>query len=88
VLTDSGGIQEEAPSLGKRVIVMREVTERSEGMTTGLVRLTGANRDRIVADATEALTGKWPVVSEGRDVYGDGHASGRILDAIIARRGD
>lgn len=87
MLTDSGGIQEEAPSLGKRVIVMRKVTERSEGVATGLVRLAGANRDRIVADASDALTGRWPA-GAGQDVYGDGRASERILDALLARRAD
>jgi UDP-N-acetylglucosamine 2-epimerase (non-hydrolysing) len=85
VLTDSGGIQEEAPSLAKRVIVMRDVTERSEGLETGLIRLAGANRDRIVQYAEDALTNQWPVSTEGRDVYGDGRASERILQAILAR---
>jgi UDP-N-acetylglucosamine 2-epimerase (non-hydrolysing) len=85
VLTDSGGIQEEAPSLGKRVVVMREVTERNEGIATGFVRLAGANRDRIIAYVTDALTGVWPAGCEGRDVYGDGRASERILDAMLTR---
>jgi UDP-N-acetylglucosamine 2-epimerase (non-hydrolysing) len=86
VLTDSGGIQEEAPSLGARVVVMREMTERAEGMNTGLVRLAGANRDRITAHVVDALTGAWLAGREGRDVYGDGHASERILDTILDRR--
>jgi UDP-N-acetylglucosamine 2-epimerase (non-hydrolysing) len=86
VLTDSGGIQEEAPSLGARVIVMRAMTERSEGMNTGLVRLAGANRDRIKAHVVDALTGAWVAGREGHDVYGDGRASERILDTILNRR--
>jgi UDP-N-acetylglucosamine 2-epimerase len=86
ILSDSGGVQEEAPSLGVRVVVMRDVTERSEGIETGLVRLAGTNRDRIMQYATEALTGAWPVQGQGRDIYGDGRASDRIVDAILARR--
>jgi len=82
ILTDSGGIQEEAPSLGLRVVVMRALTERGEGIDTGLIRLAGANRDRIVAHAVDALTGNWAVGREGRDVYGDGRASERILDVF------
>jgi UDP-N-acetylglucosamine 2-epimerase (non-hydrolysing) len=82
ILTDSGGIQEEAPSLGLRVVVMRALTERGEGIDTGLIRLAGANRDRIVANAVDALTGKWIAGHEGRDVYGDGRASERILAAL------
>lgn len=84
ILTDSGGIQEEAPSLGSRVVVMRAITERSEGIDTGLIRLAGADRDRIVAHAMEALTGKWIAGREGRDVYGDGRASERVLAAFLS----
>ena len=65
ILSDSGGVQEEAPSLGQRVIVMRDVTERAEGIDTGLVRLAGTDRDRIVRFATEALTGAWPRAAQG-----------------------
>ena len=83
VLTNSGGIQEEAPSLGVRVVVMRAMTERTEGMNTGLVRLAGANRERITAHVVDALTGAWVAGREGRDVYGDGRASRRILDTIL-----
>jgi UDP-N-acetylglucosamine 2-epimerase len=86
ILSDSGGVQEEAPSLGQRVIVMREVTERAEGIDTGLVRLAGTDMDRIVQFATEALTGTWPTQRQGRDVYGDGRASERIVEAILGRR--
>ncbi len=86
ILSDSGGVQEEAPSLGQRVIVMRDVTERAEGIDTGLVRLAGTDRDRIVQFATEALTGTWPAQRQGHDVYGDGRASERIVEAILGRR--
>ena len=86
ILSDSGGVQEEAPSLGARVIVMRDVTERAEGLETGLVRLAGTDRDRIVQYAVDALTGSWSALAQGRDVYGDGRASERIVDAILARR--
>jgi UDP-N-acetylglucosamine 2-epimerase (non-hydrolysing) len=85
ILTDSGGIQEEAPSLGLRVIVMREMTERSEGLEIGLVRLAGTNRDRIIANALDALSGTWVAGQEGHDIYGDGRSSERILTAIIGR---
>jgi UDP-N-acetylglucosamine 2-epimerase len=86
VITDSGGIQEEAPSLGVRVIVMRQVTERAEGMETGLIRLAGTDADHIIADATDALTGSWPADQGSRDVYGDGCAAERILAALLAAR--
>jgi UDP-N-acetylglucosamine 2-epimerase (non-hydrolysing) len=86
ILSDSGGVQEEAPSLGVRVIVMRDVTERAEGIETKLVRLAGTNRDRIVQYAVDALSGVWPEQTQGRDIYGDGRASERIIDAIVARR--
>lgn len=86
ILSDSGGVQEEAPSLGKRVIVMRDVTERAEGIDTGLVRLAGTDEGRVVQFATEALTDVWPAQRQGHDVYGDGRASERIVEAILARR--
>jgi UDP-N-acetylglucosamine 2-epimerase (non-hydrolysing) len=82
VLTDSGGIQEEAPSLGIRVIVMRQVTERGEGLSTDFVRLAGTDGEQIVADAADALTGRWPVGQSGRDIYGEGYAAKRIVAAL------
>ncbi|MCC6779571.1 MAG: UDP-N-acetylglucosamine 2-epimerase, partial [Hyphomicrobiales bacterium] len=87
VLTDSGGIQEEAPSLGVPVIVLREKTERSEGLGSGLVRLAGTDRDRIVGDATEALSGQWRAAREPSDVYGGGHAARKILATLLTRNG-
>jgi len=83
LLTDSGGIQEEAPSLGKRVIVMRQVTERTEGLQTALVRLAGTNGDSIITDATDALSGRWPADQGIGDLYGDGLASERIVATLL-----
>ncbi len=82
ILTDSGGVQEEAPSLGKRVIVLREVTERGEGLGSGLIRLAGTQAAVIVKAAADALDGRWPEPAGGQDIYGDGHASQRIIDSL------
>lgn len=84
ILTDSGGIQEEAPSIGRRVIVMRRVTERPEGLASGLVRLAGTDTARIIAEASAALEGTWPQPAQGTDVYGDGSAAERIVAALGA----
>jgi UDP-N-acetylglucosamine 2-epimerase (non-hydrolysing) len=83
ILTDSGGIQEEAPSLGIRVIVMRQVTERGEGLGTDFVRLAGTDAERIVADVADALTGRWPLGQSGGDIYGEGYAAKRIIAALL-----
>ncbi len=79
ILTDSGGVQEEAPSLGKPVLVMREKTERPEGVHQGVVRLVGTDRDAIVSSVSEVLDAPsaWPACSE--NPYGDGHAAERIV---------
>ncbi len=84
VLTDSGGIQEEAPSLGKPVLVMREVTERPEAVTAGTVRLVGANSERIVANAAELLSdsNRYAEMSKACNPYGDGKACERIVAAL------
>jgi UDP-N-acetylglucosamine 2-epimerase len=82
ILTDSGGVQEEAPSLGKRVIVLRDVTERNEGLGSGLIRLAGTRTEAIVDAATDALDGRWPEAASGQDIYGDGQASARILATL------
>lgn len=84
VLTDSGGVQEEAPGLGKPVLVMRETTERPEGVDAGTVELVGARADRIVAGVTELLTDEaaYRRMSEAVNPYGDGRAAGRIIDRI------
>lgn len=87
IMTDSGGVQEEAPSLGKRVIVMRESTERTEGLDTPYIRLAGSNREAIVSQARDALSGLWAKPESGSDIYGDGLASHRILEALRLRHG-
>ena len=84
VLTDSGGLQEEAPSLGKPVLVMRDTTERPEGIAAGTALLTGANADAIVLHATRLLTDSrvYETMVAAQNPYGDGHAAGRIVDGI------
>jgi UDP-N-acetylglucosamine 2-epimerase (non-hydrolysing) len=86
VLTDSGGIQEEAPSLGKPVLVMREVTERPEAVEAGTVRLVGANRERIVANVSELLDDQesYLAMTRAHNPYGDGTACRRIVDVLKA----
>lgn len=84
VLTDSGGIQEEAPSLGKPVLVMRDLTERPEAVQAGTVILVGANRDRIVENVSELLDNDstYERMSRAHNPYGDGKASARIIDVL------
>lgn len=84
ILTDSGGIQEEAPALGKPVLVLREQTERPEVVEQGGALLVGAHKVRIVEAATVLLedTGLYARMAQSRNPYGDGHAAGRILEAI------
>lgn len=86
LITDSGGIQEEAPSLGKPVLVMREKTERPEAVEAGTVKLVGTDEDRIVAEATRLLEdlGEYARMTRVHNPYGDGHASPRIAAAIAA----
>src|SRR5690606_1723210 len=85
VLTDSGGIQEEAPSLGKPVLVMREVTERPEAVEAGTVRLVGTDYERIVAEATRLLDDEhvYRRMSVAHNPYGDGCASRRIAEILL-----
>jgi UDP-N-acetylglucosamine 2-epimerase (non-hydrolysing) len=90
ILTDSGGIQEEAPALGKPVLVLRDVTERPEGIECGVARLVGTAEARIVAEASRLLSDPdaYARMASGRSPYGDGHASSRIrcvLEALAAR---
>jgi len=89
ILTDSGGVQEEAPSLGVPVLVMRDVTERGEGLTAGTARLVGTEPDRIVAEATALLDdpAHRARMSRRHDAYGDGRACGRAADALWERYG-
>lgn len=86
ILTDSGGIQEEAPALGKPVLVMRDTTERPEGVESGTLKLTGTTADRIYRETEKLLTDKKAYESMSRAVnpYGDGHASEKIEKALIA----
>jgi UDP-N-acetylglucosamine 2-epimerase (non-hydrolysing) len=84
ILTDSGGVQEEAPSLGKPVLVMRESTERPEGVEAGAVKLVGPHAKRIVAETLHLLTDRaaYDAMARVANPYGDGHAAGRIIEAI------
>jgi UDP-N-acetylglucosamine 2-epimerase (non-hydrolysing) len=86
ILTDSGGIQEEAPSLGKPVLVLRDVTERPEGVEAGVAILVGTDEDRIVAEASRLLADRQAYDAMARMInpYGDGKAAGRILDVLLA----
>ena len=79
VITDSGGIQEEAPSLGKPVLVMREVTERPEGIAAGFLRLVGTSAPRIVENAKHFLAGTDTGLAGRPNPYGDGRAAERIV---------
>ena len=84
VLTDSGGVQEEAPSLGKPVLVMRDTTERPEGVAAGTAILTGPQAEEIARQATRLLTDPeaYGAMARARNPYGDGHAAGRIVEAL------
>ncbi len=86
VLTDSGGIQEEAPSLGKPVLVMRDTTERPEAVAAGTVKLVGTDADVIVREVSRLLTDKayYEQMSFAHNPYGDGKACTRIIEAIKA----
>ena len=85
ILTDSGGIQEEAPSLGKPVIVLRDTTERPEGIVAGTLKLAGTNEETIYSLIDELLSDKeeYERMSKASNPYGDGQASKRIVDAIV-----
>tara|TARA_A100001015_G_C15017006_1_gene726017 strand:- start:501 stop:1637 length:1137 start_codon:yes stop_codon:yes gene_type:complete len=84
VLTDSGGIQEEAPGIGKPVLVMRDVTERPEGISSGTVKLVGTSSDAIIGEVSKLLDDKkeYSKMSKAVNPYGDGNAADRILSAI------
>ena len=86
ILTDSGGVQEEAPSLGKPVLVMRDTTERPEAVAAGTVRLVGANRANIVAGISELMENPavYQQMTRATNPYGDGRASERIVDFLAA----
>lgn len=84
IITDSGGVQEEAPSLGRPVLVMRETTERPEAVEAGCVKLVGANTGRIVSEAIELLdnAGAYAAMARAQNPYGDGKAASRILRGL------
>jgi len=86
VLTDSGGLQEEAPSFGVPVLVMRSVTERPEGVQAGTVRLVGTDPDVIVTQARQLLDDPlvYAAMAQAINPYGDGKAAMRIVSAILA----
>lgn len=85
VLTDSGGIQEEAAGLGKPTLVLREVTERPEGVEAGVLRLVGSNKERIVREAARLLDNPDAYAEMARmtSLFGDGKAAGRIVEALL-----
>jgi UDP-N-acetylglucosamine 2-epimerase (non-hydrolysing) len=87
VITDSGGIQEEAPGLGKPVLVLRDVTERPEAIQYGTVRLVGADNSKIVRETTRLLQDEkeYHKMARATNPYGDGFASQRIVDALMGR---
>lgn len=84
IMTDSGGVQEEAPSLGKPVLVLRDTTERPEGVTAGTLKLVGTDHDQVKKEMLNLLDNKdnYQKMAEASNPYGDGHASERILAAI------
>ena len=84
VLTDSGGIQEEAPGLGKPVLVMRDTTERPEALQAGTVKLVGTNYNKIVNEVSALLdnSAHYDAMSKAVNPYGDGLACSRIVEAL------
>ena len=86
ILTDSGGIQEEAPGLGKPVLVLRDTTERPEGIEAGTLKLAGTNEETIYKLTKEMLTDKsvYESMSKATNPYGDGKACERIIDKILS----
>lgn len=87
IMTDSGGIQEEAPSLGKPVLVLRDTTERPEGIAAGTLKLVGTDEEVIYRETRALLEDaeQYKKMSAASNPYGDGHASERIADAIVRR---
>ena len=84
IITDSGGVQEEAPSLGKPVLVMRDTTERPEAVNAGTVKLVGTNYDEIVDNVSSLLEDNdaYEIMAQSVNPYGDGKASRRIVEAL------
>jgi UDP-N-acetylglucosamine 2-epimerase (non-hydrolysing) len=90
VLTDSGGLQEEAPSLGVPVLVLREVTERPEGIEAGTLKLVGTETSRILREANRLLDDPFAYaeMAKAANPYGDGHAAERIIAALLQAEDD
>lgn len=90
ILTDSGGIQEEAPALGKPVLVMRDMTERPEGLAAGTLKLVGTLEENIYKEASNLLTDRqiYENMSKAVNPYGDGHASERIVQVLLNQYGE
>jgi UDP-N-acetylglucosamine 2-epimerase (non-hydrolysing) len=86
ILTDSGGIQEEAPAFGIPALVLREVTERPEGVSAGVLKLVGTATSRIVEEANRLLDdpSAHAEMARASNPYGDGNAAGRIVEALLA----
>ena len=84
ILTDSGGIQEEAPSLNKPVLVLRDVTERPEGVESGVLKIVGTDFEKIVTETNRLLNNReiYDEMTQLKNPYGDGQASHRIVDII------
>ena len=84
ILSDSGGIQEEAPSLGKPVLVLREVTERPEAVKAGVVKLVGTDTERIVSEASRLLGDRaaYDAMAHRANPFGDGTAAAQIVDVL------
>jgi UDP-N-acetylglucosamine 2-epimerase (non-hydrolysing) len=89
ILTDSGGIQEEAPSLGKPVLVTRDTTERPEAVTAGTVKLVGTNTNVIIAAMNRLLTDQiaYKKMCQAHNPYGDGRAAAKIVQTLLGLQG-
>ncbi len=89
IITDSGGVQEEAPSLGKPVLVMRDTTERPEAVGAGTVKLVGTSRAAIVKETLNLLQNPtdYARMSQAHNPYGDGHSVSRIVKAVLSKKG-
>jgi UDP-N-acetylglucosamine 2-epimerase (non-hydrolysing) len=85
ILTDSGGIQEEATGLGKPALVLREKTERPEGVSAGVLKLVGTNTDKIITETRRLLDDAkaYEAMAHAENPYGDGHAAGRIVKGLL-----
>ena len=87
ILTDSGGIQEEAPAFGIPTLVLRDVTERPEGVEAGTLKLVGTETSRIVQEAKRLLDDEsaYAEMAKASNPYGDGHAAEKIIQALLSR---